>query len=303
MNIIIKACFCLLLFTSSLFAQSTVSGRIQYIIISENKEPVTGELIFNNDESLFTWMRYDLEEHLENTSSIESDESNTNFSIKTKGYDLMGAQVYRNFKSKTIKVRNPKQIIPSYTYIDNWTEIKWHISDEYKTIEGFKSQKATGQFRGRNYTAWFANSIPHQYGPWKLYGLPGVILEATDDKQIVQYRIKKICYPCSEKLCVKSPEEAINKTLLEHIQIQDNFSIFMTKYMGEQLAESLPESNVTMTTKDIPTEESIKKRRERSYEIIYEWENEHTKCVLDNSKIDEVNGNRVVIPQHSGRKG
>jgi GLPGLI family protein len=37
-------------------------------------------------------------------------------------------------------------------------------------------------FKGRGYTAWYAPSITNMEGPWKLGGLPGMILEAYDDE-------------------------------------------------------------------------------------------------------------------------
>ena len=39
---------------------------------------------------------------------------------------------------------------------------------------------ATCEYRGRKWTAWFAVDVPIQDGPWKLSGLPGLILEATE---------------------------------------------------------------------------------------------------------------------------
>lgn len=43
--------------------------------------------------------------------------------------------------------------------------------------------KATCRFRGRDYEAWYTPEIPRSEGPWKLQGLPGLILKASDNRQ------------------------------------------------------------------------------------------------------------------------
>ena len=43
-------------------------------------------------------------------------------------------------------------------------------------------------FHGRRWTAWFTQEIPLNAGPWKLDGLPGLILEAACDGG--QYRFE-----------------------------------------------------------------------------------------------------------------
>jgi GLPGLI family protein len=57
----------------------------------------------------------------------------------------------------------------------------WEISDDTLTIVGYLCQRAACQFRGRNYTAWFATDIPIGNGPWKFGGLPGLILKVYDE--------------------------------------------------------------------------------------------------------------------------
>jgi hypothetical protein len=56
----------------------------------------------------------------------------------------------------------------------------WSIKNETKTILGHTVQKATTQFRGRDYVVWFTSDIPLSNGPWKFGGLPGLILEVYD---------------------------------------------------------------------------------------------------------------------------
>ncbi|MVO10049.1 GLPGLI family protein [Flavobacterium sp. TP390] len=55
---------------------------------------------------------------------------------------------------------------------------EYKIIEEYKTILNFTCQKAITEIYGREFTVWFTTEIPVNDGPWKLYGLPGLILEA-----------------------------------------------------------------------------------------------------------------------------
>ena len=44
----------------------------------------------------------------------------------------------------------------------------------------------------RKYTAYFAEDIPVSYGPWKLQGLPGLILEAYDSEGRIHFTAERI---------------------------------------------------------------------------------------------------------------
>ncbi|MGP1545617.1 MAG: GLPGLI family protein [Prevotella intermedia] len=61
---------------------------------------------------------------------------------------------------------------------------KWDIiADSTKQILNYACQMARCKFKGRTWTAWFTADIPLDNGPWKLCGLPGLILRAYDAKQ------------------------------------------------------------------------------------------------------------------------
>lgn len=66
----------------------------------------------------------------------------------------------------------------SYLYEEKTPKEMWTIGKERKTVLGYACESATCNFRGRDYKVWFSSEIPLSYGPWKLGGLPGLILEA-----------------------------------------------------------------------------------------------------------------------------
>lgn len=61
--------------------------------------------------------------------------------------------------------------------------IDWEIGDSTKCILGYNCILAKCTYHGRNWEVWFTPDISIQDGPWKLCGLPGLILEAIDTKQ------------------------------------------------------------------------------------------------------------------------
>ncbi|WP_282629530.1 GLPGLI family protein [Empedobacter sedimenti] len=68
----------------------------------------------------------------------------------------------------------------------------WKIENETKMILNQKCQKATTTFRGRNYTAWFSTKIKYPFGPWKMNGLPGLVLEVNDNQNFFRIDAVKI---------------------------------------------------------------------------------------------------------------
>ena len=95
-----------------------------------------------------------------------------------------------DFKEFLLENANTKRLsyygkvsIDSYTYQEDIPQIDWVLSDSTKMICGYLCHQATATFRGRNWIAWYCD-IPKSAGPWKLNGLPGLILAAeTEDKE------------------------------------------------------------------------------------------------------------------------
>lgn len=86
----------------------------------------------------------------------------------------------------------------SAVYEEKKVKIKWNITEKRDTILGYDCTKATASAYGREWVVWFTTDIPYCLGPWKLSGLPGLILKAEDSGQefsFIAEEIKKVSEP------------------------------------------------------------------------------------------------------------
>ena len=154
---------------------SSQTGIIQYNYKIGYTEPESrAQLLFNNFESMY--FAYKLK-----TPSDDIKDENVNKILNTsiEPSDSSGTIVYRNFNTQNLKIKNLKKNSLDKNYIvqDLWTEIDWQIFDSTKNILNYNCQLAKGYYRGRTYITWFTDSIALPIGPWKIFGLPGAILE------------------------------------------------------------------------------------------------------------------------------
>ncbi|MGQ1944417.1 GLPGLI family protein [Ornithobacterium rhinotracheale] len=109
---------------------------------------------------------------------------NANTSDMNKLFETMhGAgyysNVFNNLRTKQTTIQNAMDI-SGLEYSISTPQLKWQLQKAQKEILGYAVQKATTQYGGRNWVAWFAKDIPFAYGPYIFGGLPGLILEVYD---------------------------------------------------------------------------------------------------------------------------
>lgn len=87
--------------------------------------------------------------------------------------------IYKNFLSGKVTIYD--DINNSlYFYEDSLDSQKWKICEDAKIVLDYECVKATAYYHGRLWIVWFTYDIPVSNGPWKLGGLPGLIMEAYD---------------------------------------------------------------------------------------------------------------------------
>lgn len=67
-----------------------------------------------------------------------------------------------------------------FCYEEEMPQLEWVLTDSVTDVLGYECRSAVCNFRGREWTAFYTQEIPLMEGPWKLHGLPGLIMKATD---------------------------------------------------------------------------------------------------------------------------
>ncbi|NLN34002.1 MAG: GLPGLI family protein [Flavobacteriaceae bacterium] len=163
------------------------------------------------------------------------------------------------FQKKYFSEKNKISLVLSHEEI---LSHNWVIQEEFKEILGFKVQKASLQFRGRSWEVWFAPDLPFSEGPWKLKGLPGLVLEARDKN----FHIKAVGIHLNleeefpENLAQVFDEEKY--TVMPFREVIVGETRFLENSYSAALA-NMPEGGVPIPKENI---------REDQLEVEFEWE-------------------------------
>lgn len=130
------------------------------------------------------------EDSINNNSIIQQRKSTPN-SISTSSHteewniQYHIEKSYPDFKTNWFTNIEQTQMIVEETPV-----IKWNILPETQKIENYNCQKATANFSGRIWEAWFSKDLPFPDGPYKFQGLPGLIVKMEDKTKSHQFLLK-----------------------------------------------------------------------------------------------------------------
>lgn len=124
-------------------------------------------------------------------SSIYFDE-NENLRGETEN---VKKEIFKDFDKKHIISPAEISFIGSELIIDSLNLFSWEIIDEEKEILGYKCKGAKTSFRGRDYVAFFSETIGISDGPWKFNGLPGLILEVVEKNNRISFKADRVEFP------------------------------------------------------------------------------------------------------------
>ena len=154
----------------------------------------------------------------------------------------------------------------SYKVADD-RKIVWKILPERQKIGEFNAQKATTEFAGRQWVAWFTSELPFQDGPYKFHGLPGLIVKLEDHTKTHQFELIGVSKftPNPEKtseFIVENKDIEINQKQYKKIFLENRND--PSKVMKQAIANGAIIQLTDPNGNKISTAEMIKKREQNA---------------------------------------
>jgi len=234
----------ILLVNNHLYSQNQL--KVDYLVTYNRLSYIERDAtLFINDKISVFNEKMDTSKETKKKSDGEVDDNTLKFDVKYNDR-------YYKYNSETKEIVFVDHIIMVGDFIvyDKLPKINWQLESETKIISNLKCYKATGVFRGRKWNAWYSPEIPFSTGPWKLNGLPGLILEAYDEDKKFSFVATSIKYGVVANLDI--PTDNLKKM---------DFQIFI------ETKEEMPYLKT-----DLNRDESVKINFPRAEELKYEWE-------------------------------
>ncbi|MDR6514897.1 GLPGLI family protein [Chryseobacterium camelliae] len=148
----------------------------------------------------------------------------------------------------------------------------WKILNEKEKIGAYNAQKATTEFGGRKWTAWFSTDLPFQDGPYKFSGLPGLIVKIEDEAKDYSWVLqgnKKV--PNWEELSYAEKISGMNLKVTE--MPREKFEKTFNEFKKDPFATMRPMLTQEMMSKTIPgmdgTIGDMLKKQEKMYKDFF----------------------------------
>jgi GLPGLI family protein len=180
---------------SSEMAQAVVHYKFSHLRDTTQKnKPYTENMILFLGQSSSVYKSYDkklqdamMRKQIEQQMADQRGSGSNNFNVNLKSNRPTTRAEYYQFPGQN-KLMRKETLITPYLIEEPMPAISWKISADTASFGTLHCQKATAHFKGRDYTAWFCPDVPFHAGPWKLNGLPGLIVEAYDTNKEVEFK-------------------------------------------------------------------------------------------------------------------
>lgn len=143
---------------------------------SNNVRTANTILINKKEEALFTFEKM---MHLDSLQQFRPLESSEVMLYRSPYFILI--------KRKNQEVKHYETIGNDLLKFNDTLSLNWKLVNEEKIVSTYKCKKATLNSFGRDWIAWYTTAIPINSGPYKFFGLPGLIVNIRDTEGIFEF--------------------------------------------------------------------------------------------------------------------
>ena len=167
-------------------AQLLVQYETRCISNTGKLEKVTEETMMlevgKNVSKFYSYTKYVCDSVLAVDYANKTSREIVNEHIKQYGGSKLSERTFKGYPSGKVTTLDEVAGMAQLRCEENEERPQWKILAENDSVLSYLCGKAECQFKGRTWTAWFTAEIPVSDGPWKLCGLPGLILKAEDSE-------------------------------------------------------------------------------------------------------------------------
>ena len=181
----------LFLIISNCFSQNrttidTVRYRFSYAIkgnlAEESKRPYDDELSVDVGDSVtYCYSRWQDDNDKLSDKIRKSGGSANDFLAQQGPISLYDEEDIKHYPAKS-KESIITFLYSYFLYEENMPSFNWNLIPGDSLILEYPCKRASCTYHGRTWNVWYSMTIPISEGPWKLQGLPGMILYAKDAK-------------------------------------------------------------------------------------------------------------------------
>jgi len=201
--------------TSYCYGQNNklIVASYDFINKNENKSELV-KLFINNKEAYSEFLKLK-----SSKDTLYADEFE-DIHFKKEPNDSIGKQYY--LTSKNIIFRDHIYTEGKFVAVivnEKMPSFNWKLKTDTLTLNNYLCNKANLEFRGRYYNFWYTTEIPTQFGPWKFFGLPGLIVKIESEDKSIFFQLTKLEY--KNKNMIVKPSLGKQISFKEYISFQE----------------------------------------------------------------------------------
>ncbi len=156
----------------------TKMSELMVLDVDKKGSKYYSEYVFQNDSIMDAQFKKNMAAHSDDSALLSAKQ---------------GVVAYKILKSyPSFKINQIITLDMTLYNVNQQIKWDWKILPDQEIIGEWNVQKAETDFAGRKWIAWFSTEIPLQDGPYKFYGLPGLIIKIEDQAGFHKMELKGI---------------------------------------------------------------------------------------------------------------